>query len=241
MLKNKARLRDSLTQPTPIPRELHLPVVSIHWHTDSLFEIQLERRGLHFLPGDCLSIFAEDGQTSRPYSIASGIRESHLSFLIKPMDEGIVTTYLQKMTPGHQVKVSSPYGWFRPGQANGRNPFIFIATGTGVAPFLSYIRSFPNKPPAGLLYGVPHLEDAIGWQEFRPLCPVNLAISREKKAGFHHGHVTELLDHLPFTPATHFYLCGLDAMIDDVSVVLEAKGITPLNIHTEVFFHASSE
>lgn len=213
-------------------------VTGITWHTPEIFEIRFARGEFDFTPGDCVSIFTEDGETSRPYSIASGTREKELGFIIRKMDDGVVTTYLSKRQPGDRVEISLPYGWFRPGQNINGSPFIFIATGTGVVPFLSYLKSFPQNPPAFLLYGVRNFHDAIYWNALREQCPTRLAISREKTAEHHHGRVTDLLDFLPVSPETHFYLCGLDAMIDEVSTRLENNGTDLLHIHREVFFHA---
>ena len=114
-----------------------------------------------------------------------------------------------------------------------------MATGTGIAPFLSYCRSFPNKPPACCLYGVRHEADAVGQAILREVTSCHLAVSRETPTGVDavRGRVTELLDKLPLQPDCHYYLCGLDAMIDEVGAWLEERGVDFLNVHREVFFH----
>lgn len=221
------------------PDNRFLLIEEIIYHTPDIFELRLEREDINFTPGDCLSIYTRDGQTSREYSIASGIHETHLGFLIKHIEGGVVTDYLQKSKSGDHLEVSLPYGWFRPGLQHTGDDFIFIATGTGIAPFLSYVKSYPDKPPKKILYGVRKLNEAIHFDSLRNICPTELAISREKNKGHHHGHVTNLMNHLNIRMDTHFYLCGLDAMIDDVTVLLENKGLEPINIHHEVFFHAS--
>ncbi len=67
---------------------------------------------------------------------------------------------------------------------------------------------------------------------------LHLAVSREVTDSCHHGRVTDLLGGLTFAAGTHFYLCGLDVMIDDVTSRLEERGIHFSQIHREVFFHA---
>lgn len=42
-------------------------------------------------------------------------------------------------------------------------------------------------------------------------------------------------------PKLHYYLCGLDAMIDEVSDWLEQQQVDYANIHREVFFYAEEE
>ena len=127
--------------------ERQLEVIEVVRHAPDLTEILLAQGDVTFEPGDCLSLYAEDNRTSRPYSIASGVDEPVLRFLIKRVEGGEVTSFLASRRPGDMVLASLPYGWFRPGQNNGESPFVFVATGTGIAPFLSYVKSFPSRPP----------------------------------------------------------------------------------------------
>ncbi len=91
---------------------------------------------------DCVS--TQKSQTElHPYSIASGVNDEHLRFLIKRFDNGNVSVYLSELNPGDRLTLSPPFGWFRPGQSdNARVQPVFIATGTGIAPFISYMHSF---------------------------------------------------------------------------------------------------
>lgn len=201
-----------------------------------LFVLVLERNGLAFVPGDCVALHA-DAETSRPYSIASGDREETLQFLIRELPGGAVSPWLRSRTPGDSVQVSPPFGWFRPGQGIGDAPFVFLATGTGIAPFLSYFKSGKRKPPEQILFGVRKEIHAIGLPLLSQGCPVQLAVSREKAAGHFHGRVTGLLSGLAVDPGTHYYVCGLESMIYEVSEMLQARGVDLFHIHREVFFH----
>ena len=203
-------------------------------HAD-LFELCVERNGLDFIPGDCAAIYTADDK-SRPYSIASGNSEDELRFLIRKMENGEVSPWLMNQTPGDNIRITPPFGWFRPGQDIGDAPFVFIATGTGIAPFLSYQKSFQKKP-AQCLYGVRREADAFGHSSLRDWCPTRLAVSREKTTSHHNGRVTDLLDQLSLAPETHYYCCGLESMVNDVGEWLESKGINLTHIHREVFFH----
>lgn len=216
-----------------------LKVYHTEWHSDGIFEIQFERRGLDFTPGDCLALFGEDGETSRPYSVASGLDEDILRFVIRRMPGGVVSTFLSNRKPGDQVKCSPPFGWFRPGPNGEGQSFVFVATGTGISPFLSHFRSRPEDPPVQCLYGVRHVADAVDLEWLRALCDLKLAVSREEANGYHHGRVTDLLEDMPVEKGIHYFLCGLDAMIDEVAAWLEEKGVRITHIHRECFFNAS--
>ena len=217
----------------------HPQVIAVRWLTDAIFELDIERHDMDFLPGDCVALFGPDGQGSRPYSIASGTNESTLRFLIRSMPGGEVSSYLGGLQPGDTVKMSPPFGWFRPGQTDPDSPFVFMATGTGMAPFLSYFRTFPERPPAACYYGVRMSNDAVAMDWIPSAVRTQLAVSREPTSNAHHGRITDLLTTLPLEPKTHYYLCGLDAMIDEVSVWLETQGVDVSRIHRECFFNAS--
>lgn len=201
-----------------------------------LFVLELDRNGLAFAPGDCVALYADSG-VSRPYSIASGDREETLRFLVRKLPGGAVSPWLGSRNLGDVVQVSVPFGWFRPGPGQADAPFVFIATGTGISPFLSYVLSPGRTPPERILYGVRKEIHAFAHDRLRTFCPVQLAVSREAAAGHHHGRVTDLLSEWTPRPDTHVYLCGLESMINEVSEHLQTRGIGLFNIHREVFFH----
>ena len=216
-----------------------LTVTGFHRHSEGLFELALERGGVEFVPGDCLALFGADGQTSRPYSIASGTGEASLRFLIRRMERGVVSPFLAERRPGDRVKVSPPFGWFRPGPREDGSDFVFVATGTGISPFLSHFRTRPHAPPLQCLYGVRAARDAVCADWIAQQCNLRLAVSREAVDGCHHGRVTDLLEAMPCAPRNHYYLCGLDDMIDDLSRWLEAREVPVTHIHRECFFNSS--
>jgi len=216
-----------------------MTVRNVRWFGREVFEISLEREGLAFTPGDCLALFAADGRVSRPYSIASGIHDDAVRFVVRHMPGGVVSTFLSSRKPGDAVRVSPPFGWFRPGEHRGVRPFVFIATGTGIAPFLAYLRSYPESKPAACLYGVRNGVDLIEPEWLSKAAGATIAVSRENLPGYHHGRVTDVLSSLAVSEDTDFYLCGLDAMIDDVTVWLERNGVDISRIHRECFFNAS--
>ncbi len=214
-------------------------VIKVQWHNPDVFELWLERDNFDFVPGDCVALFGSDGQGSRPYSLASGIHDPELRFLIRQMEGGEVSPYLAQLQPGNTVKMSPPFGWFRPGQNGDRAPFVFMATGTGIAPFMAYLRSYPDRPPQQCYYGVRQRADAVAVPWLREQIDLRLAVSREVADDAHHGRIADLwADSLPLPSDTDYYLCGLDAMIDEATVWLQGQGVDIARIHRECFFNA---
>jgi ferredoxin-NADP reductase len=210
-------------------------VIQVDIAHKNLFELVVARRELTFTPGDCVAIYT-DANKSRPYSIASGSNDDELRFVIRKMDGGEVSPWLMARRPGDKIRITSPFGWFRPGQEIGAAPFVFLATGTGIAPFLSYLNTY-DKPPVCCLYGVRHTTDAIGLETLLRFAPTHLAVSREKNALHHQGHITDLFHTLPLNKHTHYYCCGLESMVNDTTIILQKEGIYLKQIHREVFFH----
>lgn len=216
-----------------------MKVRGVRWYGRDVFELSLVREGLPFTPGDCLALFAADGRVSRPYSIASGTDEDVVRFVIRLMPGGEVTPFLSTRKRGDDVRVSPPFGWFRPGEHAAERPCVFIATGTGIAPFLSALRSHRGLKPSTMLYGVRARDDLFEPEWLVQRAAAKIAISREAVPGYVHGRVTGMLDGIEKLPAADYYLCGLDAMIDEVTAWLEQRGVDISRIHRECFFNAS--
>ncbi|MDT8445196.1 MAG: FAD-binding oxidoreductase, partial [Desulfuromonadales bacterium] len=208
---------------------------------DDLFELQLERGDIPFEPGACMALF-NDNEDSRPYSISAGTQENILRFLIRRVPNGRVSDWLAQRKPGDTVQTSDPFGWFRPGRsAPTGERCVFIATGTGIAPFLSHLRSSPAQPPELCLYGVRQVADTFALDTLKQLRNFRLAVSRDSGHNHFHGRVTGLFEQIPLDEDIHYYLCGLDTMIEETSQWLEASGIDYTHIHREIFFYEDGQ
>jgi ferredoxin-NADP reductase len=213
-----------------------LKVRETRFFTPDIFEISLERGGYAFVPGQCAVLFADDDD-SRPYSISSGAEEPVLRFLLRRFSGGALSNWLAERKAGDTVRVSLPFGEFRTAEAKGA--VVFIATGVGISPFLSALRSRSFAPESvRCLYGVQTLDDAVPVPTLRNRVDLHLAVSREEAEGHFHGRVTGLLETLPLPDEADYYLCGCDAMIDTVYDLLRARNISSALIHTEVFFNS---
>lgn len=214
-------------------------ITAVVAHGPDIVELHIERLGLQFEPGDCMALYSAEGRVSRPYSLASGTADDTLRFLIRRMPGGDVSPYLCSRRPGDTVRVSPPFGWFRPGARAAERPFVFMATGTGIAPFVAYLRSPGAVAPAAFWYGCRVAADQVDPDWLRAF-GARFAVSRERVPGCHHGRITDHLDELPLGDYD-YYCCGLDSMIDQVTRHLQARGIPLGQIHRECFFNANPE
>jgi ferredoxin-NADP reductase len=209
-----------------------------------------------FLPGQFISVLvAGKGpggrDLRRAYSIASGPEltrngKSVFELCVKLVENGPGTQYLNSLQIGDTMKGIAPYGDFVYKPKAGRHA-IFIATGTGIAPFRSmvYSKIYAEQPPKSgiLLFGARNQSDLLYTEELtQALGPSGLvqALSRPEGewSGFK-GRVTDWLraneSKIAWTE-TEFYLCGNGAMIDEVKQILAGKGVEKTAIHQEVYY-----
>jgi ferredoxin--NADP+ reductase len=119
-------------------------VTEIHHWTEQYFTIKTTRdEGLRFDNGQfvMIGIMVEGKPLLRAYSIASPNWEEHLEFFSIKVQDGPLTSRLQHIQVGDELMVSrKPTGTLLISDVlPGRNLYL-LATGTGIAPFLSIIR-----------------------------------------------------------------------------------------------------
>merc|ERR1711871_1913644 len=170
-----------------------------------------------------------------------------------PAKKGVCSNYLCDSKPGDDCKMTGPSGkvMLMP-EENSKTDYIMVATGTGIAPYRSFIRRlFTEKTPAGeafkgtawLFLGVANSDALLyddEWQAMQEKYPdkfrYDVALSREqknKKGGKMYiqdkveeygKEVFELMN-----LGAHIYFCGLKGMMPGVleamQGVAESQGL----------------
>ncbi len=209
-------------------------LIEIKQLTDETFSLKLPKARFPFKAGQHISVGIHGNYQSREYSIYSGIHDENLEILVKEVENGYFTPRLHKLKAGDLVEVHGPFGRFGIGPiAAEKGKFVFIASGTGIAPFRSMIRSYP-KMDYTLIHGVRSSKEAYQREEYDPARYV-LCTSQDPKGDFQ-GRLTGYLKKCTFAPATQFYLCGNSNMIFDAVEILQKKGFKREQIHCEVYF-----
>jgi len=202
--------------------------------TDDTFTLKLSGARFPFKAGQHISVGIQGNYQSREYSIYSGVNDDNLEILVREVEKGYFTPRLRKLKAGDLVEVHGPFGRFGIGPRAAENgKFVLIASGTGIAPFRSMIRSYPEMDYT-LIHGVRHSTEAYQREEYHPDRYV-LCTSRDAK-GTYQGRLTGYLKTCTFAPETQFYLCGNSNMIFDAVEILQKKGFKREQIHCEVYF-----
>jgi len=213
---------------------LLLKLINIRNLSPSAYVLRLERKNILFKAGQCFNLGLKKSGVNREYSIYSGENDPYLEFLIKDVQGGSVSPFLRKVPEGEEVELHGPYGSFtiNPNQAN-QGSFLFIGSGTGVAPFHSFICSYSNINYQ-IVLGVRTLSERYDLCDY-DISKIIHCVSREPWDGFN-GRVTSYLFDKTLDLSNTCYLCGNQSMIHDAYELLRGKGFSGDQIFTEAFF-----
>jgi ferredoxin-NADP reductase len=164
----------------------------------------------------------------------SSADSEYLDFLIRSVDGGLISSELQKLKPGDLIEVDGAYGEFcLKDPLNKSQDYLFIATGTGIAPFHSFIKTYDNIKYK-ILHGVRTQDECYGTKNYADGAYIS-CISRPNSSD-NPRRVTDYLSSSGIPINTQVYICGNRNMIVDVFDILHAKGVSGDRIITEVFF-----
>ena len=197
------------------------------------FELALSRpRNFTFEPGQRIRLLDRSGE--RDYSLANAPQDSSLRLCIRRVPEGRLSTRLHAAAIGSDFRFTGPHGLFvfRP---SGR-PAVFVATGTGAAPFASMARA--GRRGFTLLHGVRSADELLYADLFQTAAGAYVpCISGETPTAtrMFGGRVTVYVERELPPGAYDFYLCGRREMVRDVTWLLDER-YPDSRIYSEIFF-----
>lgn len=189
-----------------------------------------------------------DRLIKRAYSIASSsIHQEYLEFYLTLVGSGALTPRLFALAPGDRLWLSAKAaGMFRLDQAPADRHVVFLSTGTGLAPYMSMLRSeldCGGRRRYAVIHGARHSWD-LGYRSelmtlarvcpnFRYLPIVSRPDDEPQPWAGLAGYVQDAWDggavarawgFAPTPADTHVFLCGNPGMIDGMLEVLTAQG-----------------
>jgi ferredoxin-NADP reductase len=214
-----------------------------------VFEVGERRFG--FVAGQWLSLRQSkpDGEEiTRAYSICSPpADDNRFALCLNRVQDGFMSNFLCDMKTGEEVSLQGPFGDFilHPPLRD----TLFIATGTGIAPFRSMLhwllaeKARHQEKHLWLLFGNRREEDIYYHSEFLRLAELNSnfhylpTLSRASDGwqglrGYVQRHVPEIAQG---QSDMHAYICGLDKMVNANRELLKSLGWDRKSIRYEKY------
>lgn len=219
-------------------------VTEVKKHADAALEISFELDQTPvFLPGQYVNIEVPGSGQTRSYSFSSRPGEKRACFLIKHVPGGLMSSWLERVELNEQVAMTGPLGSFYLREVS--RPLLFLAGGTGLAPFLSMLEVLAERDDNQkvlLIYGVTRDQDLVMVSEleafasrlpnFRFITCVADPATTHSRQGYVTQHMTaEDLN----SGDVDAYLCGPPPMVDAVRKYFKDEGVTPVSFHYEKF------
>lgn len=215
--------------------------------TETLFSLRLEALLQDFNAGQFIQIAMDidDERIARSYSLVNAPWERPLEIYFNEVPEGPLTPRLSELNPGDSIWVSEKAsGTFILERVPQCRDLWLFATGTALGVYLSILKTdtpWQRFEKIVLVHGCRTAEELTygntidelicrygGQFAFLPL------LSREQIEAVLHGRVTTLLadgtiekraGRVVTGQSSHVMLCGNSAMIKDMRVLLEARGL----------------
>jgi ferredoxin/flavodoxin---NADP+ reductase len=216
-------------------QKAELKVIGIRDLTPTAYILRFDRNGIPFRAGQHILLGIKGEIDTREYSVYSAEQDDYFEVLIREVKEGLVSKELRRVKPGEPVNFENPVGYFiiRDEDIQTRK-FLFIASGTGIGPFHSFVKSYPGLDYQ-LLHGIRYGYEAFDKDDYDHNRLVRCT-SRDRKGDFH-GRVTRyLMKHPVKDKDTLCFLCGNVEMIHEAYDIMLRQGIPSQNLFAEVYF-----
>lgn len=228
-------------------------VLSVHRWTPTLFSFTMTRPAhFKFTAGQFARIGLKVGEelVVRAYSVVSSPFDETLEFFSIVVPDGAFTSNLQHLKIGDELYLEKiPYGYLTLARYQQPLPhdLWLLATGTGLAPFLSMLQDFDTwskyqkinlvysvRTTAELAYVDRIQEIAETFGEGHVGFKFISIITRDPSAQLHdrlpvlieNGELEKVAG-IELSPATsHVMLCGNPEMVDDTKEALKRRGLT---------------
>jgi CDP-4-dehydro-6-deoxyglucose reductase len=240
---------EDLSDLPQLPESKTIPVKidQINYASPTVIELVLRyppHLKFNFIPGQYVNLIK--GVVKRSYSIAKA-SNGKLSFYIKNYEGGAFSSYLFSAAKINDLlRLHGPFGTFilRDEQVD---TIVFLATGTGIAPFISMMdnkEQLLSKLGLKQLYifhGVQTKEEILHQFEVdSESISFTQCLSQDSMDGAEEGYVQDILLKKNINlKNTAVYACGSEAMISDSRDKLINAGLNPKRFYADAFVISS--
>ena len=227
---------------------LTLPIRDVQPATPRARIVRLDLDGQRFDydAGQAVLVGTHGGSKRKPYSLAAAPEDAQrdrcLELLVGVEADGTAGEHLA-LDAGVQVDVEGPIGSFTFPTAPEERRFVFIAGGTGIAPLRAMLRhalAIPHRD-IGLFYSARTPEDFAFEREFRGLADagdieLRQTVTRAAETDWTgpRGRLKrDALEELVHDPATLCFVCGPQALVNEMPKILQELGIPRARIRIE--------
>ncbi len=221
-----------------------------------------------FEPGQYAELSVLDNSPKiirRAYSIASSpLERGHLEFYFVLVPDGAISPKLWELKVGERLWLGPKVkGKFTLEELPQGKDLVMVATGTGIAPYISMLRTFRGKnrwERFVLIHGVRKAHDLGYHKELETICKEDNTVFyiptvtrdetntswsglRGRIQSVFEGTMYQKIVGVPLSPdRSNVFLCGNPQMIDSTEELLKSRGFTPHskkhpgNIHIERYW-----
>lgn len=205
---------------------------------------------LSFLPGQYVNVHIPGSTLSRAYSFSSKPGAKVASFVVRNVPGGRMSEFLTSSArAGQAISFAGPCGSFYLRQPV--RPMLFLAGGTGIAPFLSMLdvlAASGSDYPIRMVFGVTNDIDLVAMEQLDaikqalPHFDYRTCVAAPDSAHARKGYVTQHVDADWLNGGdVDVYLCGPVAMVEAVRGWLGGLGVTPASFHFEKFSASAAQ
>jgi ferredoxin-NADP reductase len=205
-------------------------IISVTKVTHNVRQFNLEKpEGFHFNPGQATDVSINEAKWKdelRPFTFTCLNNDPYLQFTIKIYtDHPGVTNRLGELKTGDELIIRDVWG-----AIEYKGPGYFIAGGAGITPFIAILRQLREDGElAGntLFFSNQTDQDIILENELKAMAGLDIIFTTTKQKGGRNDHRKIDINFLKAEVKDfkkHFYVCGPDQMVLDVSKALEKSG-----------------
>ena len=199
---------------------------------------------LAFLPGQYVNLQVPGSTQTRAYSFSSLVRNGTVSFLVRNVPGGLMSSYLTGTAkPGDTLALAGPLGSFY--LRDIQRPLLLLAGGTGLAPFTAMLEKIAQQGsahPLHLVYGVTHDADLVEMDTLAALAAripnfsYSACVASADSAYPNKGYVTQHISPVHLNDGNvDIYLCGPPPMVEAVGQFIRDQNLKPTNFYFEKF------